>query len=86
MFTQEQYDAMVALGFSIAADSAHIDYLSMMTGVDLHDEMPLSLDQNPKFEKIKRHYIRGFWSAEMVLDAAGKWLTAAEAREIIGEV
>ena len=38
MFTQEQYNAAQELGRSIAAATANIDYLSMMTGVDLMEE------------------------------------------------
>lgn len=38
-----------------------------------------------KYEKVKRYYDSGLWTVEMVLNAVGKWITAAEAEEIIGE-
>lgn len=38
-----------------------------------------------RFEKVKRYYESGLWTKEMVLNAAGRWITEAEAKEIIGE-
>lgn len=37
-----------------------------------------------KFEKVKSYYDGGFWTAEMVINAVGKWITKGEAEEIIG--
>lgn len=38
-----------------------------------------------RFEKVKKYYDSGFWTAEMVENAVVKdWITAEEAREIIG--
>lgn len=38
-----------------------------------------------KFEKVKKYYISGFWTAGMVRNAVIKgWITQEEADEIIG--
>lgn len=36
------------------------------------------------FDKVKRYYGRGLWSAARVNAAVGKWITEAEAEEILG--
>ncbi|MBO5449820.1 MAG: XkdX family protein [Ruminococcus sp.] len=36
-----------------------------------------------KFSKVKEYYDKGFWSAEMVQNAVGKWITAEEADIIL---
>lgn len=38
-----------------------------------------------KFEKVKSYYDEGFWTADMVMNAVGKWIAEKEAKEIIGE-
>ena len=39
-----------------------------------------------KFEKVKKYYDTGLWSAEWVANAVVKgWITAAEYEEIVGE-
>lgn len=35
------------------------------------------------FEKVKSYYDRGMWSASRVIAAIGKWITEAEAQEIM---
>lgn len=37
------------------------------------------------YEKIKKWYKQGLWSAEMVQNAVGKLLTKEEAAKIVGE-
>lgn len=39
-----------------------------------------------KFERVKWYYDRGIWTKEMVKNAVGRWITAAEYEEIVGEV
>lgn len=36
-----------------------------------------------KFAKVREYYDKGFWSAEMVKNAVGKWITAEEADIIL---
>ena len=43
------------------------------------------MDHSEKFYLVKNHYDRGLWSADRVRKAVGKWITAAEAAEILGE-
>ena len=38
-----------------------------------------------KYELVKGYYDRGLWSKERVHTAVGKWITAAEYKEITGE-
>ena len=37
------------------------------------------------FEKVRQFYIDGLWSKTKVYNAVGKWITAAEYEEIVGE-
>ena len=37
-----------------------------------------------KFEKVKQYYEKGLWTAKMVLNAVGKWITQEEADTILG--
>ena len=37
-----------------------------------------------KYNLVKSYYDRGMWSADRVLAAVGKWITAEEAEEILG--
>lgn len=39
-----------------------------------------------KFGRVKGYYDKGLWTAEMVRNAVGRWITAGEAEEILGEV
>ena len=38
---------------------------------------------SPRYELVKSYYLRGLWSAERVRAAAGRWITAEEAAEIL---
>lgn len=38
-----------------------------------------------KFNRVKGYYDRGLWTAEMVRNAAGRWITEAEVKEILNE-
>lgn len=42
--------------------------------------------ESPKFRKVKGYYEDGLWTAQMVRNAVGRWITAGEAEEILGEV
>lgn len=37
------------------------------------------------FDKVKNYYDRKMWSLERVQAAVGKWITAEEYKEIVGE-
>lgn len=41
-------------------------------------------ERSEKFDKVKNYYTSGLWSAEMVQNAIGRWITEAEAAEILG--
>ena len=40
---------------------------------------------SPKYELVKSYYDRGLWNEARVRTAVGKWITAEEAAEILGE-
>ena len=42
------------------------------------------MEHSAKFEKVKDYYLSGRWTAQMVRNAVGKWITAEEADEILG--
>lgn len=42
-------------------------------------------ERSAKFAKVKGYFDRGLWNREMVLNAAGRWITQAEALEIVGD-
>ena len=41
-------------------------------------------ERSPKFDRVQGYYAAGFWTADMVRNAVGKWITEAEAVEILG--
>ena len=43
------------------------------------------MEHSKNFEKVRTYYDRGMWSVERVRSAVGKWITAAEYKEITGE-
>lgn len=43
------------------------------------------MEHSPKFEIVKSYYDRGLWSAQMVENAVGRWITEEEAREILAQ-
>lgn len=38
-----------------------------------------------RFNTVKSYYDKGLWSTDMVRAAVGRWITASEAAEILGE-
>lgn len=38
-----------------------------------------------KFDRVKGYYDKGLWTADMVRNAVGKWITAEEAEEILSK-
>ena len=42
------------------------------------------MKHSQKYELVKDYYYRGLWTAEMVKNAVGRWITEAEADEILG--
>lgn len=38
-----------------------------------------------KFDRVKGYYDKGLWTADMVRNAVGKWITDDEADEILSE-
>lgn len=42
------------------------------------------MDYSKKYDLIRTYYLRGLWSADRVRQAAGRWITAEEAAEILG--
>ncbi len=43
------------------------------------------MERSPKFNTVKAYYDSRRWSRQMVMNAVGKWITEAEASEILGE-
>ena len=43
------------------------------------------MEHSEKFELVKSYYDRHLWSAARVRKAVGKWITAQECAEILGE-
>lgn len=43
------------------------------------------MEHSKKFEQVKGYYDNGFWSKRKVYNAVGRWITAAEYEEIVGE-
>lgn len=43
------------------------------------------MEHSPKFNTVKAYYDSRRWSRQMVTNAVGKWITEAEAAEILGE-
>ncbi len=40
---------------------------------------------SPRYELVRDYYRRGLWSADRVRAAVGRWITADEAKEILGD-
>lgn len=38
-----------------------------------------------KFDRVKGYYDKGLWTADMVRNAVGRWITADEAEEILNK-
>jgi hypothetical protein len=43
------------------------------------------MEHSPKFNTVLAYYQAGRWSKKMVQNAVGKWITEAEAEEILNE-
>ena len=43
------------------------------------------MEHSKKFNTVKSYYDKGRWTATMVRNAVGKWITEEEAAEILGE-
>ena len=43
------------------------------------------MEHSPKFELVKYYYDNDLWSEARVRKAVGKWITAEECAEILGE-
>ena len=41
------------------------------------------MERSKKFETVKGYYDKGLWTEAMVRNAVGRWITEAEADEII---
>ena len=41
------------------------------------------MEHSPKFNTVKAYYDAKRWTRDMVLNAVGKWITEAEAEEIL---
>lgn len=42
-------------------------------------------ERSKKFDRVKGYYDKGLWTADMVRNAVGRWITAEEADEILIE-
>lgn len=42
------------------------------------------MERSKKFETVKGYYDKGLWTEAMVRNAVGRWITEAEADEIVG--
>lgn len=38
-----------------------------------------------KFDRVNGYYDKGLWTADMVRNSVGEWITAEEAEEILSE-
>lgn len=43
------------------------------------------MKHSKKFNQVKTYYDNGLWSKKRVWDAVGRWITAEEYEEIVGE-
>lgn len=43
------------------------------------------MDHSEKFYVVKNYYDKGLWNTAMVHNAVGRWITADEELEIVGE-
>ena len=43
------------------------------------------MEHSKNFEKVKGYYESGLWNKERARNAVGKWITAEEYAEIVGE-
>lgn len=67
---------------------ANVDYLSMMTGIDL-EEQPVTYSRlrastSPRYETVLNYYKSGLWNINRIRLAVGKWITESEFEDITG--
>ena len=43
------------------------------------------MKHSKNYSKVKKYYEKGYWSKKWVYNAVGRWITAEEYKEIIGE-
>ena len=43
------------------------------------------MSHSKNFNKVKKYYAQGLWTKEMVYNVVGRWITADEYYEIVGE-
>lgn len=43
------------------------------------------MEHSARFETVRAHYAAGFWTAAMVKNAVGRWITEAECGLILEE-
>lgn len=68
--------------------SANLDYISMMSGIDIPGESAImTLESNghsQNFKKVSDYAKESLWNAGMITNAVGKWITEEEYAEIVG--
>lgn len=68
--------------------SANLDYISMMSGIDIPGESAImTLESNghsQNFKKVSDYAKESLWNAGMIANAVGKWITEEEYAEIVG--
>lgn len=42
-------------------------------------------EHSPKYKTVSEYYRNGLWNATMVKNAVGRWITEAEAEEILSQ-
>lgn len=62
--------------------SANLDYLSMMTGVDIPAITTLNIPSS-KSDVVKFYFFHGLWNGEMLQNAVGRWITEEEKEDIL---
>lgn len=81
-------DATARAQKSIEAVRATVDYLSMMSGIDIPGESAImTLESNghsQNFKKVSDYAKESLWNAGMITNAVGKWITEEEYAEIVG--
>lgn len=43
------------------------------------------MEHSQKFERVKAYFDKRLWTAQMVQNAVGRWITQEEADEILGK-
>ena len=80
---------------------ARTDYVAMMAGIEIPDDaaddaqaaapgvespgIEGDAPHSENYDKVANYYQYGVWSARMVRNAAGRWITKAEADELLDD-